>query len=219
MTKKIAWSYSGLTAFEQCPRQYYHYRIAKDFKDVGSDMSNYGTEAHKHFENRLLKSKKLPLDLQHHEKNLAKLASASGDKYPEQKLAITADFEPTGWFDSDVWCRAIVDFMVINGTHAVIFDHKFGKLKEGFDQIELCCAMIACYMPDLETFTGAYYWAKEKKITRENLTREDLPGIWNNFMPRVKQMQKMIVTDNFPARPSGLCRRYCHVKSCEHCGV
>ena len=39
-----AWSYSSITLFEQCPKKYYHTRVAKDFKDEDSTATIYGKE-------------------------------------------------------------------------------------------------------------------------------------------------------------------------------
>ena len=77
--RSFAWSYSALTSFETCPKQYWHYRIKRDVKESKSQATDYGTEVHKCFENRLIKGKKLPLDLRHHEPVMAKLEVAPGD--------------------------------------------------------------------------------------------------------------------------------------------
>lgn len=215
---QFTWSFSNLELYETCPKKYYHLRVAKDVKDKGNAVSNYGSEAHKHFEDRLVKGTTLPLDLRHHEKVLKKLEDAKGEGLGEQKLALTRDFEPTGFFDKDVWVRGIVDYTKHNAPHLVIVDHKFGKMKEGFDQLKLMAAMLFAYMPEIETCTAMYYWAKEKKITSIKFTRDDIPDIWAAFLPRVEQMEKAWKTTDFPARTNYLCKRYCPVKSCPHCG-
>jgi hypothetical protein len=219
MPKKFAWSYSALSAFETCPRKYWHERIGRTVKEKKSSVADYGTMAHRKFELRLLKGQKLPLDLKHHEPTLAKLANASGEGMPEQKLAINDRFQPTGFFDDDVWCRAIIDYAKHNGRHILIVDHKFGKMKSNFDQLDLMAAMIVCHIEEIETVTGAFYWAKEKKIAPKKYVREDMPEVWASFLPRVQAMQDAITNEDFPARPSGLCKNYCLVKSCPHCGA
>ena len=35
--KPITWSYSNLSLFQQCPKKYYHLRVAKDFKEPESE--------------------------------------------------------------------------------------------------------------------------------------------------------------------------------------
>ena len=216
--RNFAWSYSALTSFETCPKQYWHYRIKRDVKEGKSQATDYGSEVHKHFENRLIKKKPLPLDLRHHEKVLSKLEAAPGEGMPEQKLAINRAYQPTGFFDDDVWCRSIIDYTKVITNRAIIVDHKTGKVKEGFDQVDHQAAMLFCYMPEIEQITAGYYWTKAKRLPTIKITREDVPAIWNKFMPRVEHMENQIKHDEFPAKPNGLCKRYCAVTSCPHHG-
>ena len=219
MARPFAWSFSALDSYELCPKKHWAEKIGRIVKPQRSTVGDYGAEAHKHFENRLIKNKPLPLDLRHHEPVLAKLAAAPGEGMPEQKLALNRDFKLTGFFDDDVWVRGIVDFGKLNGRHLLVIDHKFGRMKEGFDQVDLMVAMMLCVIPEIETATGAYYWAKEKKLPRKKYQRSDGPGIWNSFLPRVKRMEQAIKTEDFPARPNFLCKKHCPVKSCPYNGV
>lgn len=213
-----AWSFSSLDAFQTCPRKYYAEKVSRTVKEAKNEVAAYGSEAHKHFENFLFKNKPLPLDLRHHLSMLERFKNAPGTGYPEQKLALNADYEPTGFFDNDVWVRSIIDYAKVHKDRAVIVDWKFGKYKEGFDQVRLCSAVLMRYMPEVKFFTGVYYWAKEKRFTRTQITSLDAPMIWSEFLPKVKRLELAYVNDEWPAKPSGLCRRYCGVTACEHCG-
>ena len=42
-----AWSYSSLSTFKQCPKKYYHIKVAKDVEDKGNEATIYGNELHK----------------------------------------------------------------------------------------------------------------------------------------------------------------------------
>ena len=55
-----AWSYSSITLFEQCPKKYYHLRIAKDIKEPESDAMNYGKDLHLAAEEHIQDGKPLP---------------------------------------------------------------------------------------------------------------------------------------------------------------
>ena len=46
-----AWSYSSITLFDQCPKKYYHLRVAKDIKEPESDAMMYGKDVHLAAEN------------------------------------------------------------------------------------------------------------------------------------------------------------------------
>ena len=218
MAKPIQHSFSALTTFEQCPKKYYHLKIAKDVKDSMSSAGDYGVSGHKHFENRLLKGTKLPMDLVHHEPVLSKLANARGEGLPEQKLAINKDFQPTGFFDRDVWLRAVIDYVKIDGETAIIVDHKFGKMKDDFTQVRLCAAVFSCFEPRVKDYHAAYYWAKEKKLTRQLVKNADVPEIWAEMLPRFEAIDEAAKTTDFPARKNGLCKAYCPVVSCVHNG-
>jgi len=40
------WSFSRIKSFEQCPKQFYHMKIAKDYHESETEAMRYGTEAH-----------------------------------------------------------------------------------------------------------------------------------------------------------------------------
>jgi len=140
------------------------------------------------------------------------------DKYGEQKLALNDKFELTGFFDKDVWVRVIIDFMVVEGNKALIIDWKFGKQKKGDDQLDLMAAVIFASMPEIEYIASAYYWAKEKEFKSVTYDRHDIAEIWNNFIPRADALEHAIKNSEFPATPGFLCKNWCWVKSCPHCG-
>lgn len=216
MSKPFVWSYSNLTAFELCPKKYFHEKIAKDVVMKTNDTQAYGIYAHKSFEDRMIKNKPLPMDLKHHEKTLVRLYDVPGQGMPEQKLAINDKFECTGFFDSDVWCRGIVDYAKIkDGSDTLLVaDWKFGRMQEGFDQIKLMMAMMTSYHPELENFVGLYYWAKDKRITKTTLTSKQIPEVWNTFLPRVSHMEQSVVAGEFPAKKNFLCKKHCPVVKC-----
>jgi hypothetical protein len=216
----MQWSYSALNLFETCAKKYYHLKVKKDVKDAPFDASNEGTVTHKHFEDRIKTGTPLPLHLKHHEPVLGRFAGAKGEVYAEQKMAINDQFQATGYFDADVWARAVIDYMVVNedkGT-AVIIDWKTGKVKEDFDQLDLFICFLAISFPNLEQYTASFYWTKTKEFTTKRVEAKDIPALWNNILPRIQRMETAIKTTDFPASPSGLCKKYCPVTSCVYHG-
>ena len=217
---KFAWSFSKLESYENCPKKFSAESITKTSPFTESEASLYGKMVHKKFENRLVKGTKLPLDLLHHEPVMVKLASAKGTLLGEQKLALTSDLKPTGYFDSDVWLRGIVDFVVLNDDRVLVVDHKTGKTKDNTDQVELMLAMFICYYPEIEWGTGTYYWTKTKKFTSTGLlSREDIQGIWSGYLPRVARLYAAIETGTFPPKANYLCKNYCNCKECDYWGI
>lgn len=219
MAKPFAWSWSALDMFEQCPKKYYHLKVKKDFReDFSGEVAEYGNRAHKAFELFFDKDKPLPMDLKHHLKRIEKIKQAPGAQYVEQKLALTRKFEPTGYFDSDVWVRGQADYGKIKDTTAIIFDWKFGKMKDVPDQLELMAAMFLAFNEEVDVVIASFYWAQDKQFVPYRLERKDLVRIWNKFLPRVDKVETAIKTTDFPAKTSGLCKRYCPVLSCPHNG-
>lgn len=60
MNKAPAWSYSSITLFDQCPKKYYHLRVAKDIKEPESDAMMYGKDLHSAAEHYIRDDKPLP---------------------------------------------------------------------------------------------------------------------------------------------------------------
>ena len=40
------WSFSKIKAFEQCPKKFYHLKIAKDYSEPETEAMYYGTAFH-----------------------------------------------------------------------------------------------------------------------------------------------------------------------------
>ena len=42
----IVWSFSSLKTFQQCPKKYYHVKVAKDIKESDTVATLYGKSVH-----------------------------------------------------------------------------------------------------------------------------------------------------------------------------
>lgn len=213
MKKPFAWSYSALTRFENCPKQYYHISVAKDVKDEDTEWSKEGNEVHAALFNRVVHGKPLPLKWRMYETVAARFANANGEKHGELKLALNRDFEPVDYFASDVYMRAIIDLLIVRGTHAIVADWKTGKIKDDFTQLAMSAAVMAQYMPELETFDIAYVWLKHKNVSRKSYHRNELLGMWADLIRRAGRIEDALKTTDFPAKQSGLCK-WCPVRQC-----
>jgi hypothetical protein len=223
MIKDRAWSISALTNYEQCPKKFYHLTIKKDFKDSFGAAGEYGKYVHKCLENLVKKGKPLPLDIEHmlpYVQPFLDIMKKGANVEAEQQLAITKDYEPDEWFGKAVWCRAILDLAIVGKKSATLIDYKTGKIKDdGFSQLRLCAAILSLFKPEIEVFNLAYLWtAHEGKLTKMKITKDDLPEVWNDILPRVKKFQIAFQTTDYPANPSGLCRKHCPIDSCPYHG-
>lgn len=218
MPKPFAWSYSALTRYESCPKQYYHINVAKDVKDEygDSEAGAEGNAIHLALFRRITKGSPLPLPLRYLEPLAAKFAATPGEKHGELKLALTRDFEPTDFFASDVYLRSIVDLAIVRHDHVIVVDWKTGKVKDDFTQLAMSAAVLAQFMPELRTFELAFVWLKHKNISRKQFAVSEINSVWDDLLPRATRIETARQTTDFPAKQSGLCRGYCPVKSCPH---
>lgn len=214
----VAHSHSAMNTFETCPKKYFEEKIRKSVPWEESEASRYGKEVHKAFELYVRDGKELPFGMQHYSKWLDKFKDAPGQKLVEQKMAINRTFESTGYFDSDVWFRGQADLIILNGPKAIVVDYKTGKIKNDFAQLELMAATAFCLDKGIEDITAIFFWTKDKKITRENYDRQKAMSIWTAFMNKAKRLEEAVRTTDFPAKPNGLCKRYCGVKNCPYNG-
>ena len=215
--RAFAWSYSALTRFENCPKQYYEINLTKNFKDEDSEFAAEGKLIHDSMFNRVLKNTPLPLQLRPFEATAAKFAAADGEKHGEMKLALNRDFQPRDFFAPDVYVRVVVDLLIIRGTQAIIVDWKTGKPKDDFTQLKLTAAVLKHYMPELDFFKLLFVWLKHNKVSPKTATNSKLTETWNELLPRVGKIEEAIKTTSFPAKPSGLCK-WCPVRTCPHFG-
>lgn len=216
--KRFAWSWSRLKNFETCAKRHYHYDIAKDIKEDESEAILWGKSVHEALANRISKGEELPKPMKEYEKWAELVLAGGGDIRVEQQLAITKDFSATKWFGDDVWFRGIGDVIKVNGPVALVIDWKTGKITDESQQLALMAACVFAHYPEVRRVRSEFVWLREDASTRADLKRDDMPGIWRNLWPRIEQLQHAHNANEYPARPGGLCKRYCGVTVCPHHG-
>ena len=97
------WSYSSLKTFEQCAKKYYHLKVLKDVKDVGSEATIYGNEAHKAAEDYVSAGTPLPARFSYMQKTLDALLAIPGEKHCELKLGV--ELSDTGYLPCEFFGR------------------------------------------------------------------------------------------------------------------
>lgn len=216
-TRPFAWSYSRLKNFETCARRSYHYDILKDIVEPESEQLRYGHALHGHFEARIKQAKPLPLGFGQYESILARIVGAPGDTLGEQKLALTPDFAPVAFFGKNVWFRTVIDAAKIrhDTNVASVFDWKTGKITADLTQLQLMAMALFAHHANLERVRAGLVFVAHDHVETAEFAREDQTEVWAEILPRVRAMQRGVENQSFPPNPSGLCRKYCGVKSCE----
>lgn len=216
-----AYSFSALNNFETCPKKYWHLAIEKDYKEEEGEALIYGKRVHKALELLVKNGTPLPENIAHMQKYVQKFIDSPMTKLPELQLCIDREYKPTSWKDwKGAMCRAMLDLVLMEGDRALIVDYKTGKMKDdGFTQLKLAAAMLLLHYPELQRISVAYLWTEHNgKMTHATFTREQTMEIWNELLPRVEKFQTAFRTTDYPANPSGLCRKYCIVTSCPYHG-
>jgi hypothetical protein len=216
--KPFSWSYSRIKNFETCPKRYYEVDVAKNVQEEDSDQLAFGNKLHSAFAAYLSKGTPLPPDLITYQEDVDRVAGMNGTMLVEQKLAITKDFGPCDYFARNAWFRAQGDVLRIAGRVAYCGDWKTGKVKEDSVQLALVAACVFAHHPAVLAVKTEFIWINEGAATPQVFRREDMPTFWATFLGRVRDLEQAHKTTSFPAKPGGLCRRYCPVRSCPHYG-
>jgi len=210
---RLSHSYSSIKLYENCPYRYFRQRVVKDVVDEGGEASKYGERIHQYLEMRLKEAAELPQEIAQYEglcQSVERIA-ANGELHIEKELVLTENLTPTGWWDADAWLRSKLDILVINGAIANVMDWKTGKRKADQFQMQLFAAQVFKHFPDVQTVKTSLVWLKTMEMDTEQYHRSQTNTLWADTMKRIQRIHKSLEHDNWPARPSGLCR-FCPVR-------
>lgn len=221
MELKKAWSYSALTAFETCPRRFELTRVTRKVKEPQTEATVWGNKVHKALEDFARSGKPLTPDMEKYAKYVNKILSYEGKKVVEERVALDRNFRQTTWMAKDVWVRGIIDIGVVGSEKAYLLDWKTGKRRPDSNQLKLFAALAFAMYPWIDKVVTGFIWLKSGEFDKEVFTRDQLPEIWNEFMPRLARVAIAYDQDKWTPKPSGLCKNWCPVgrQNCEFCGV
>ena len=189
----IALSWSRWNDFMDCPRKFHLKYIAKSFQKVQQNFHLLkGANLHKQLEKYVDEKNAgtlsptecfrpevvdtIPL--------VDRLMSMYSVTHSETQLGMTADWKQTDWFASDVAWRAIMDFICVNPTEALIVDWKSGKKYDytaDKGQLHLS-GLMGMEALKLDRITVSYVFIEHKHSSPIELTREkDLPALKAHF--------------------------------------
>lgn len=216
----IPWSFSHLNNSRNCPHKFAEVTLLKNYSDDG-EGNEWGKWAHKQIELRY----RPPYQPWHenmlpyvpHIERAVEWAGA-GMKFVEVKMGLSRQLIATDFFGKDVWARSVLDFLVVDYDNALAraIDWKFGKMKPDLRQLRLFALFVFYHYPRVNTVETSFEWMQDGKNTRQTFERSDMPQLWREFLPELVEFKKLFKDGVFPKRPSGLCRGYCPVQTCEH---
>lgn len=231
----VGWSFSKLRNFRNCPRRHLECDIEKKWNEGETNETiEFGNAVHKAMEDRIKLGTPIPAHLQsylkadmekwclkvlHGHSNIDDFTNVTGGHIGvELQLALTEQYEPCKWFDEqhNVWTRAKIDVCKRLGPCAILLDWKTGKVSDREkEQLLISAAVIFHHHPEVQAVRTCYVWLKEDAETTLDVTREDLPKIWESLLPEINHYRASVAANNFPEKPSGLCG-YCPVRSCKY---
>ena len=213
--RPMPWSYTSLDDFVNCPKAFYEKRVLKSVKEEESEQMIWGNRVHKAFEYYVKHNRPLPDILEQHEQYLKRIMAFGGKVATEEKVAVNLKGEPCGFFDKNVWYRGILDFHAVNGNEALIVDYKTGKQHSKFKQLKLFALNIFSRYPQVTHVDVRFYWTQACTATGERYARGQIPQLWQEFLPDLKQYAQAFKEDIWQPRQSGLCNGWCPVTTCE----
>ena len=222
MSKAAPWSFSRIKAFEQCPKQFYHEKVLKQYPFIQTDAMIYGNQFHKACEDYIGKGEPLPERFMYIKDALDKLNQRKGVKICEQRLGVTANLEPCSFGARNVWFRGIVDLAILDEDSGIgwIIDYKTGKSAKYADkgQLELMALAIFAHYPKITSIRAGLLFVVANKLVKETYEVADRANLWEKWASNYATMEKAFEADVWNPRPSGLCKRHCPVTECAHNG-
>lgn len=215
----ITWSYSNLSLYQQCPKKYFHLKVAKDVKEPPSDALTFGNEIHKIAQEYIENDKPIPEKFQREmQAPLDRLKAIPGQKLCENKLGLTADFKPCGFFDRNVWWRGIADIIILQGDKAYTVDYKTGKSSKYADlkQLEILSLAIFKHFPNVKKVKAGLMFLFAEDFVRTEYLAEQQSDLWVSWVADVGQLEASVQNKVWNPKPNFTCRGYCPVTSCDH---
>lgn len=219
------WSYSSISLFDQCPKKYYHLKVAKDIKEPESQAMLYGKDLHLAAEEFVRDSKEMPEKYAFMVPLLEKLKALPGEKYCEYQMGVKrspAGYHMTNFFDPEAYYRGIADLLVINKkeNEARLVDYKTGKSAQYADmkQLKLLAAATFVHFPYVKKIKAGLLFVIAKDFVTEEYEITKRDDYFAEFDPIVEQLGVAIESGVWNPKRNFTCKNWCAVLNCAHNG-
>ena len=205
--KQKSWSYSQLSAYEQCAHAHMYRRIVKLPEPPSYHLQN-GTYVHSLAENFLLgKTKELPKELSKFTKEFNNLLEAKA--IPEEAIVLRKDWSHIGgeeaWMSDEAWLRLKLDARIEN----YLVDFKTGKVyDEHVKQGRLYANVHMLMHQDVAEVDVEFWYLNSGQVVSHVFYRDDLEKDVAEWERRVEIMHN---DASFIPTPHQYCRN-CYVK-------
>lgn len=215
------WSYSSLKDYLTCPRRYHEIKVLKKYPREETDATRYGTSLHLAAEEYIRDGKPLAPEFVFLQPVLDSLGRKGGRKLCEHKMGVREDGSPCDFFAEDVWCRGVADLLIVDDENmtAWVFDYKSGNDKyPDTDQLKLMSLLVFAHFKHIKVVRGGLLFVLKNTAAKYKLDADDADTAWWYFRNNVAKIQSSFETGVWNPKQSGLCRKWCPVKTCEFQG-
>lgn len=196
----MSWSLSSLGTWEQCGLKY-KLKYVDKISDRPSEAATRGTDNHALIE-AYLKGEVaiLPSVLSFYQSFLSGLKLYP--VFPEHRIALDKNWSLVDWKDG--WFRCVLDLKLIDGTGAVVYDWKTGKMYDDhYDQKELYALAVLSENPEITRVRSVHVYLDLNKHTERTYERSDLISRRQGWEARVSKME---ADKEYIPNPSWKCR-------------
>ena len=219
MSKNIVWSFSSLKTFQQCPKKYYHTKIAKDIVEPDTKATLYGKSAHTVAEEYIRDGVPVPEQFAYMKATLDVLNAIPGEKLCEVKLGLTKNLESCDFNAPNVWWHGIADLVVINQENGTAYsvDYKTSKNARYADvkQLDLVACGLFAKFPEIKRVKSALIFTVSKEFVRAEHHREMADKYIEKPSQDVARIEAALSNGVWNPIQGPLCK-FCAVKSCEY---
>ena len=215
----LVWSFSGLKTFQQCPRKYYHLKVAQDVVDRPHEAALYGSAVHKAAEEYVRDGVPIPKKFGYMQPILDNLMQIPGERLCELELGITQALEPCAFKAPDVWWHGIVDLLIVDEESGVahMVDYKTSKSARYADtkQLDLMAIGVFAKYPKINKIKSALLFVVSNDIVKKVHDREALEQYIAPVRVDLARLNKAMETEVWNTVTGPLCR-FCPVRMCEY---
>lgn len=217
MSKPIVWSFSSLKTFQQCPKKYYHTKVAKDIVEPDTTATLYGKSAHTAAEEFIRDNKPIEPKFDYMKATLEELYKIPGEKLCEVKLGLTKDLKACDFHAPDVWWHGIADLVILDHDKSLAYsiDYKTSKSARYADikQLDLVAVGIFAKFPNIVRVKSALVFVVSKEFVKAEHHVEMVQKYMEKPAQDVARIEKAYETGTWNPVQGPLCK-FCSVSSC-----
>jgi len=216
----VQWSYSSLKTFQQCPKKYFHLKIAKDVENEGGEAANYGKLVHKAAEDYIRDGTPIPKQFQYMVPILDALNKIPGKKFCEIEMGIAihkGKFIACKFDAPNYWWHGIADLLIVDGGVAWLVDYKTSKNAKYADtkQLDLLAAATFLHFPGVLEIKSALAFVVSNEFVRKEHDRVMRHKYLDVMKPELDRLEAAVENKVWNPISGPLCK-FCPVKTCVH---